>query len=403
MNVLMVTSSYPKFSGDVTAPFLESIAHGVAARGHAVDVVLPYHPLLRRDAGEPVRVFPYPYAPFESWNLWGYAQSLEADVHIKPLMFALVPFVAAALRNELATRLLARRYDVVHVHWVVPNGVLVRGVLKAHGVPVVVSLHGSDVYVAARKPWMRGLTRATFEDAGVITACSEELRTRAVAIGSPAARTCTVPYGVDVHAFSPDARTEGIRERLGVRSDAFLVLAVGRFVEKKGFVHLIEAVAKTGGVELVLVGDGDLRGPLETRARELGLRAHFPGFLDRAATAAALAAADVVVVPSVVDRGGNVDGLPNTLLEAMACGRPVVASRVAGIPDVVDDDRNGLLVPEKDPAALAAALRRLVREPETRERLGQAARRDAVDRLSWEATARRFEECYVQAAALAAR
>ena len=110
-----------------------------------------------------------------------------------------------------------------------------------------------------------------------------------------------------------------------------------------------------------------------------------------------------VVVPSVVDRAGNVDGLPNTLLEALASGRPVVASRVAGIPDVVQDEANGLLVPEKDAEALAAALRRLAREPETRQRLGREARRRAVESLSWDAAARRFEECYAQAATLDAR
>jgi len=86
MNVLMVTSSYPKFPGDVTAPFVESIARSVAERGHAVDVVLPHHPDLRRDGVEPVRFFPYRYAPLERWSLWGYAQSLVADVHVKPLM-----------------------------------------------------------------------------------------------------------------------------------------------------------------------------------------------------------------------------------------------------------------------------------------------------------------------------
>src|SRR5207253_2307807 len=141
----------------------------------------------------------------------------------------------------------------------------------------------------------------------------------------------------------------------------------------KGFAFLIEAAAKTGGVELAIVGDGDLRARLETQARELGVRVAFPGFLEREETASALAAADVVAVPSVVDSGGNVDGLPNTLLEAMASGRAIVASRVAGIPDVLKDDANGLLVPEKDAAALSAALRRLMREPETRDRLGRAA------------------------------
>jgi glycosyltransferase involved in cell wall biosynthesis len=127
------------------------------------------------------------------------------------------------------------------------------------------------------------------------------------------------------------------------------------------------------------------------------------GALTRDDIAAALAEADVVVVPSVVDRAGNVDGLPNALLESLAAGRAVVATQAGGIPDVVTHDVNGLLVPEKDGDALAHALRRLIREPQTRERLGREARRQAVERLSWEAAARRFEECYVQAAALDAR
>jgi glycosyltransferase involved in cell wall biosynthesis len=142
---------------------------------------------------------------------------------------------------------------------------------------------------------------------------------------------------------------------------------------------------------------------LEALARQKQAPVTLHGSLDRESLAAAFAAADVVVVPSVVDSAGNVDGLPNTLLEALAAGRAVVASRVAGIPDVVVDGQNGLLVPEKDPTALAAALRRLVEEPKTRARLGDAARRTAVERLSWAAAAAAFEECYVEAAALDAR
>ena len=83
MNVLMVASSYPKFPGDTTAPFIESIARAVAARGHAVDVLLPHHPDLRRPPGEPVRVVEYHYAPREDWSLWGYAQSLQSDVRVR--------------------------------------------------------------------------------------------------------------------------------------------------------------------------------------------------------------------------------------------------------------------------------------------------------------------------------
>ena len=403
MNVLMVTSSYPKFPGDVTAPFVESMALALAARGHAVDIVLPHHPDLRRGEDEPVRFFPYRYAPSDAWSLWGYAQSLEADVRVRPAIYLLAPLVALSLRNAFGARLLAQRYDAVHVHWVVPNAVLVADIARRHGAPLVISLHGSDVFLAERLPLAAELARKAFDVAGAITACSTDLHRRALALGAAAERTHTVPYGVDVDAFSPHADARAVRERLGVPADAVMVLAVGRMVEKKGFEYLVEAAARTDGAHFVIAGDGTLRGELEARARRLGAPVTFSGNLDRAAVADALAAADIAVVPSIVDRAGNVDGLPNALLEALAAGCAVVATRVAGIPDVVRHDVHGLLVPPRDAGELAEALRRLVHEPETRERLGREGRRMARERMSWDAAARAFESCYGEAAALETR
>jgi len=401
LKVLMVTSSYPKFPGDVTAPFIESIALAVAARGHDVDVILPHHPELRRGPEEPVGFHAYPYAPSEAWNLWGYAQSLESDVRLRPEVFLLAPFVAIALRRAVSQSLLTRRYDVVHAHWVIPNAGLVADVVRAHQTPLVVSLHGSDVFVAERLRLAGALAERAFRVAGAVTACSSDLHRRALGLGAWPERTHTVPYGVDLDRFRPDPGDDArVRERLGVPPGTLLVLAPGRLVEKKGFRYLIEAAAQTEGLHVVIAGDGDLREELTALARERQAPVSLLGNLDRESLAGALAAADIVAVPSVVDSAGNVDGLPNTLLEALAAGRAVVASRVAGIPDVVVDGQNGLLVPEKDPLALAAALRRLSEDPEARARLGAAARRTAVDRLSWAAAAAAFEECYVEAAAL---
>jgi glycosyltransferase involved in cell wall biosynthesis len=153
-------------------------------------------------------------------------------------------------------------------------------------------------------------------------------------------------------------------------------------------------------VSVVIAGEGDLREPLLARIRETQAPVRLVGSLDRESMATALAAADAVAIPSVVDRAGNVDGLPNTLLEALASGRAVVASQVAGIPDVVAHEVNGLLVPPSDAAALAGALERLAREPATRERLARAARETALRRLTWGESARAFEEAYAQASAL---
>lgn len=398
MRVLMLTSSYPRFPGDVTAPFIESIARGVAARGHGVDVVLPHHPELRRSADEPVRFFPYRYAP-DRLSRWGYAQSMAADVRVRGPMYLLLPLVALALRRLVAERLAAERYDVLHAHWVVPSAVLVTDMARSHAIPVVVSLHGSDVFVAERLAPAGWLARAALEGAGAITACSRDLHERALRLGAPVERTRTLPYGVDVAAFASQADAAAMRERLGARPDELLVLAFGRLVEKKGFRHLIEAAAPVAGVRVAIAGQGDLRGELEALARERRSPVVFAGALQREAMAAALQAADVAVVPSVVDRAGNVDGLPNALLEAMAAGRAVVASRVAGIPDVVTDGKDGLLTPARDAIALQAALVRLRDDAALRERLGRAARTTVAETLSWGSAARAFEDCYRQAIA----
>jgi glycosyltransferase involved in cell wall biosynthesis len=403
LKILMVTSSYPKYPGDVTAPFIESIARAVVLRGHQVDVVLPEHPDLARPAGDPVRFFPYRYAPTRGLALWGYAQSLRSDVNVRGAVYLVAPLAALALRRALRRRLAAEAYDAVHVHWVVPNAALVSDLVAGRRLPLVVSCHGSDVYMAERLPPARHLARRALERAGAVTACSEDLRTRLARLGAAESRLRTVPYGVDAAAFA-DARPEGgLRARLGVAEGEILVLGVGRLVEKKGFRHLVDAAAATPGVVVALAGDGDLRDELAAHGKAKGARLHLLGALGRDAVAAAMAAADVVAVPSVVDRAGNVDGLPNVLLEALGSGRAVVASRVAGIPDVVRDGVNGLLVAPGDPVALGASLAHLRDDAALRARLGAEAARDAREERSWAAAARRFEECYVQAAALPAR
>jgi glycosyltransferase involved in cell wall biosynthesis len=199
------------------------------------------------------------------------------------------------------------------------------------------------------------------------------------------------------------ADLDAVRARLGAPPGATLVVALGRLVEKKGFSYLVDAAARVPGLHVALAGEGDLRTELAARTATASAPVRLVGALDRASVAAALAAADIVVVPSVVDRAGNVDGLPNVLLEAMAAGRAVIASRVAGIPDVVTDGVDGILVEEKDVAGLAAALARLAGDPALRQRLGAAARAMVTRGLSWDQAARTFEESYAAAAALDAR
>lgn len=407
MNILMLTSSYPKYAGETTAPFIEEIAAGMVRRGHTVHILAPFHPELRRAPVERgVHLHFYRYSPHPALNVYGYAESLRADIGLRGAALAAAPLaLAASLRGILA--LTARqRFDLLHVHWVLPNGLPAALAAYLRGMPLVVSMHGSDVYLAG-KAWPLSLTAAAiFRRAGAITACSADLYERALRLGASFTRTEVTPYGVNAHAFRPDPRAGGlVRAELGLAEDTRLIVAMGRMVHKKGFSYLIDALPRIRAAHpqarLVLAGYGDLLEELKQRAERLGVAdaVLFPGQLPRDRAARYVAAADVYVVPSVRDDAGNIDGLPNTLLEGMGAARPIVATNIAGIPDVVGDGIHGLLTPERDAAALASAIGRLLSDGDLAARLGEAARRRVLDELSWDVTAARFEAAYHRAIA----
>jgi glycosyltransferase involved in cell wall biosynthesis len=383
---------------------MEPIAHSVAARGHDVHVVAPWHPRVSRGEREGgVRFHFYKYAPHPALNVFGYAEAMRADVSLRGAAFAAAPLAMAA--GWRAARKVADRHNatVVHGHWVVPGGAI--ALAAAGSRPLVISLHGSDVYLAEKLAPARLVARQVFRRARAVTACSSDLAERAVRLGADAARVEVVPYGVDVDRFRPDASSRAkLRAQLQLDDTAVLVLAAGRLVRKKGFEYLLDAMAQmpaSPAIVLALAGAGDLRAELESRVAAHGSadRVRLLGNQTHDEVAGWLAAADIVAVPSVRDDSGNVDGLPNVVLEALASGTPLVTTVAGGIGAVVEPGKTALVVPERDAAALAQAIRVLAADPEQRSRIGRAARDLAARRFGWGETARRLEAAYDHALA----
>jgi glycosyltransferase involved in cell wall biosynthesis len=400
--VVMITTSYPRFPGDGVGSFMEPIAKGVAARGHEVHLVAPWHPAVTRSAAEDgVHFHFFRYAPTDGLHVFGYASGLRADTEVKRSAWAVAP--AALLSGWFKAKRVAdkRGATVVHAHWVIPGGVI--GAMAAGPRPLVVSLHGSDVFIAERHALARRAARAVFRRAAWVTACTDDLRERGLTLGAGAAVSETVPYGVDTRRFTPDPATRtAVRRELGV-GEAPLVVSAGRLVRKKGFEYLIDAAAEIAasvpGLRVVIAGDGDLRAELEGRARAaLPGAVRLLGTLPQSGVVRLAAAADVVVVPSVRDEAGNVDGLPNFSLEASATATPVVASRAGGLPQLIEDGVTGRLVPERDSAAIARAVKELLANPERARALGAAGRRKVEREFGWARVAERFDAAYARVA-----
>ena len=296
----------------------------------------------------------------------------------------------------LARRLAPLGPRLVHAQFG-PDGLLALPLARALDVPLITTLRGYDVtrsdramLLSGRLSWMRyALGRGRLAKGGdLFLAVSEALRSRAAALGFPEARLLTHYNGVDLDLFHPSR--EPPRERL--------ILHVGRLVEKKGTALLLDAFARLAeafpDASLAIVGDGPLRASLQRKAASLGDRVRFLGSLPPDEVAILMRQAWLLAAPSRTARDGDSEGLPNVVVEAAASGLPVVASRHEGIPEAVEDNVNGLLVPEGDGEALAAALRKLLSATDTRCGFAVAARRLAEQRFHSRRQAERLEDLY---------
>src|SRR5579884_3625475 len=243
----MLTSSYPRFPGDIAGTFVKSLATHIVQLGHEVHVLAPDDGPVRNrtesgsDGG--VAEHRFVYAPNDRLRILGYAKSLEGDRRLRPLAYAMILPYAIVAYTRL--RLLAAKYscDIIHAHWVLPSGPIAAATAKAIGCPLVTSLHGSDVYVAERHRLFRQVARRVLQRSICVTSCSSNLRDRAVRIGANPRSAVVIPYGVSPELFSGTTGAGvALRQRLAIDDSNSVILCLGRLVYKKGFEYLVEAM-----------------------------------------------------------------------------------------------------------------------------------------------------------------
>lgn len=278
------------------------------------------------------------------------------------------PVLDAVQAVELALTVQARGLTHLHAHFGSVATTVARLASRLTGVPFTFTAHAKDVFHESVDP--ADLSRKLRDASAVVTVSEYNLRFLHDRYGAAADRVERIYNGLDLARFpyeDPAGRPP-------------VIAAVGRLVEKKGFGDLLEAVARlrAGGRRLAVdvVGTGPLEQELRTSVARLGLEdvVRMHGALPQGRVKQLVRGAAVFAAPCVVGTDGNRDGLPTVLLEAMALGTPCVATPVTGIPEVVVDGVTGLLVPERDPAALADALDRLLGDPALRTRLASQGR-----------------------------
>jgi glycosyltransferase involved in cell wall biosynthesis len=290
-----------------------------------------------------------------------------------------VPFGAV---HTLAIARYGRECDLVHANWTL-SAAAARLARMSHHRPVVATLQGSDVFQATRTALGASFARFALSRCDGITVLSNALARATSVVGVPAERISIIPHGVDTRRFTPPP--DGERDKI--------ILFVGSFIERKGVRFLLTAGAdllrKLPGYRIQLIGEGPQEPLLRDMVDRLGLsdRVQFKGFLSQDEVRIAMQRARLFVLPSLEE------GLGVVLLEALACGTPIVASDVDGIPDVVTPEV-GLLVPAGSAPALASAVMELLGDANRWQRLSDAARDRAVAHYDWRHIAQQYLAVY---------
>lgn len=285
-----------------------------------------------------------------------------------------------------------RAYDIIHAHHLYLEAIvagLVARPLGKRAVAKVANWGAIGDLARLRRHRLGQLGLKVFSRLDRCVAVSSQVREELLASGFRAAAVLTIPNGVDTARFRPAEAKATLRERLNLRGRT--VTFVGRLVPEKGLDCLLRAWSSLDLAPtdvLLLAGDGPERAALENLARQLGIagRVRFLGKADEPERI--LQASDLFVLPSFTE------GMPNSLLEAMATGLPCIATRVGGIPDLIANGQNGLLVPPGDPKALAEAMDHVLGDPQGAARLGVEARRTVEGTYSIDRVAERYVALY---------
>ena len=377
--VLVIGSVYPRFHEDAEVPWLRtSIAH-LKKAGLDIQVLAPAYKGLKSHEIDGVKVNRFRYAP-AAWEFLTHEEGAPSKMANKPwLQLLAIPYIISGFFKCIK---ICRKFkpDIIHAHWPFPHAYIALGAAKLFRIPLVLNFHGAELLLIRKKKWVRPLLKFAISEAQAVFANSSFTAGKIKALRNVEVEWS--PYGTTLEVSPAEHPING----------KFKILFVGRHIERKGICYLIEAAKylPRDQFEIRIVGVGDLTEQLHVIANEVkqsspdSAEIIFTGKLSPEALANEYKTANVFTLPAIVDSKGDTEGLGVVLIEAMELGLPIVASNVGGIPDVVIDGVSGILVPEKDPKALADAYKRLAAEPELVKHLLVGSQKRINECFTWD-------------------
>lgn len=383
--LLVVTSTFPRWKEDTDPPFVYELSRRLTSDFDVVVHTPHYHGSLQRESMEGMRIHRFRYFLSRFEKLAG-GQGIVPKLRRNRWYYLLLPFFLIAQFFSLLLLVYEKKPNVIHAHWLIPQGFLAVLMKWIFGVPVIVTAHGADVF-SLRGGIFIWLKRLIVNNADRIVTVSNSLAKTLIEDTRSSIQPEVIPMGVDASLFSPHHRNNSIRQKYGI-SGPFL-LFVGRLTEKKGVQYLIDAMvivkSESPETKLLIVGHGELEQKLRKQVDDLGLQevVLFAGGVVNKELPAYYASADIFIGPSIQTADGDSEGFGLTFVEAAMSGCLLIGTRTGGIEDIIRDGQTGFLVASEDATVLAKKILFVIQNLGDLNDIQKSSRENCLEKFEW--------------------
>lgn len=399
-SLLVVTSTFPRWIDDSDPPFVFELSKRLTDT-FDVTVLAPHYPGAKRNETiEHIAIhrFRYFFSPFE--KLAG-STGILPSLRNNKLYFFVVPFFVLAQFFSLLLLVRRNKPQIIHAHWIIPQGMIAIFVRILTGVPVVVTAHGGDIFGLQGK-FFEICKKFTLTQATAVTVVSKAVEVAASSLVhiNNKVKIKIIPMGVSSSLFNLQEKNDKIREKYNINGP--FLLFVGRLTEKKGVPFLIDAMRKVTDMipeaKLLIVGTGELKEQLIAQVAHLQLEkaVFFTGKVTNRKLPDFYAQADLFIGPSIQVAGGDTEGFGLTFVEAAMSGCIIVGTNVGGIGDIIEDNVTGFLVPEQDTVALANKIIFVLNDCKTLHLMRKSSQKRCIEKYDWNIIAGRYSHLLLE-------
>lgn len=394
--IIYISTAFPRDESDRINPWLYETVKRLKENGYKIKIFTSSYKGIKQKEVNGIEIYRFRYLPKN-------IEILTHDVSVPErwkmgikYRLMVIPYILSGIINSLIFAL-KEDFDIIHVHWPFPHIIfgLIMKIIKKK--PLVCSFHGGEIIFLENMPFLlKIIFKFLFSFSNFYTVNSSFTKEKLLKFLGKKKRNkiMVIPFGITLK----ELKEEKIEK---IEKEEIKILFVGRLIERKGVHILLESFAKVNKIfpktQLIIAGDGPWRKRLEDLRDKLDIKDKviFKGYLKSGELEKEYKEADIFVLPSIHDVKGDTETLGVVLIEAMEYGVPVIATNVGGIPDVVKDGYNGLLVPEKDPDALAQAIIKLVENKSIREKFVKNAKEYIKEKFGWDIIIEKLIKIYM--------